>query len=252
MKKLALILSLFVATATVSVAETSIQIFTSRQANKVIDFLNANPEILLYCGCYPGSATTYVYTTDVWKESTGLFRYEVWIYGFDVVTNEVISTPIDLNCVWINRNGYPVSVARLLGYTSDPCNVGFMWTIPAYRPMPRVPHPKDFRQTYFFRPDMRPYSPKRHPGHGPAYRHTPQPHHRPAHKPAPAHKPNGPVAPPPAHNNRHKPNNPTASPTHNNRPNNMAPQRQDNTNPPHKDNNRHNRHNDGHKSNSRR
>ncbi len=201
MKKLATIISIIVATATFSVAEASVQSFSSYNANRVVEFLNANPEIMLYDANYPLNTATYVYTTDVWKESSGLFSYEVWIYGYNLGTNEVVSTPIDLDYVWINNGGYPVSVARLLGYNSPVVNVSFAWAVPAYRPYVRVPHPHNYYRTYYF-PAHRhhAHAPHHNPHHGPA----PAPHHNPA--PAPHHH----AAPAPAHHNNHH----SPAPTH--------------------------------------
>ncbi len=172
MKKLATIISIVVATATFSVAEASVQYFTSVQANRVVEFLNANPEILIYDANYPDNVD-YVYTTDVWKEVSGL-SYEVWIYGYHISTNEVVSTPVDLDYVWINNGGYPVSVARLLGFNTPVANVSFAWTVPVYRPWVRAPHPVRYYRTYYY-PHLRHHDYYAHSPHHVAP--APRPHH---------------------------------------------------------------------------
>lgn len=179
MKKLATIISIFVATATFSIAEASVQYFTSVQANRVVEFLNANPEILIYDANYPDNVD-YVYTTDVWKEVSGL-SYEVWIYGYHISTNEVVSTPVDLDYVWINNGGYPVSVAQLLGFNTPVVNVRFAWAVPVYRPWVRAPHPARYYRTYYY-PHLRHH----HYAHRPHHHAAPAPHHHHV-APAPSH-----------------------------------------------------------------
>ena len=184
MKKLATIISIFVATATFSIAEASVQYFTSVQANRVVEFLNANPEILIYDANYPDNVD-YVYTTDVWKEASGL-SYEVWIYGYHISTNEVVSTPVDLDYVWINNGGYPVSVAQLLGFNTPVVNVRFAWAVPVYRPWVRAPHPARYYRTYYY-PHLRHHH---HYAHRPHYHAAPAPHHHHV-APAPVHHNHG-------------------------------------------------------------
>lgn len=186
MKKLATIISIFVATATFSIAEASVQYFTSVQANRVVEFLNANPEILIYDANYPDNVD-YVYTTDVWKEVSGL-SYEVWIYGYHISTNEVVSTPVDLDYVWINNGGYPVSVAQLLGFNTPVVNVSFAWAVPVYRPWVRAPHPTRYYRTYYY-PHLRHHH-HHHYAHRPYHHAAPAPHHHHV-APAPSHHGHG-------------------------------------------------------------
>ncbi|MBR0073157.1 MAG: hypothetical protein IJP95_04905 [Bacteroidales bacterium] len=186
MKKLATIISIFVATATFSIAEASVQYFTSVQANRVVEFLNANPEILIYDANYPDNVD-YVYTTDVWKEASGL-SYEVWIYGYHISTNEVVSTPVDLDYVWINNGGYPVSVAQLLGFNTPVVNVRFAWAVPVYRPWVRAPHPTRYYRTYYY-PHLRHHH-HHHYAHRPHHHAAPAPHHHHV-APAPSHHGHG-------------------------------------------------------------
>ena len=218
MKKSATIISILVAIATFSIAEASVQYFTSLQANRVVDFLNTNPEILIYDANYP-SNVDYVYTTDVWKEVSGL-SYEVWIYGYNINTNEVVSTPVDLDYVWINNNGYPVSVARLLGFSASVVNLNFAWAVPVYRPFIRRPHPVHYYRTYYY-PSLRVHRHHHHHYHGTPH-HAPAPahnhgmaHHNMSHKPTPAHNHKG-SATTPTYNN-HRNSNATQT-SHNNRP----------------------------------
>lgn len=186
MKKLATIISILVATATFSIAEASVQYFTSVQANRVVEFLNANPEILIYDANYPDNVD-YVYTTDVWKEASGL-SYEVWIYGYHISTNEVVSTPVDLDYVWINNGGYPVSVAQLLGFNTPVVNVRFAWAVPVYRPWVRAPHPARYYRTYYY-PHLRHHH-HHHYAHRPYHHAAPAPHHHHV-APAPSHHGHG-------------------------------------------------------------
>lgn len=152
MKRLFLALALLVSTVVASALEP-VQFFTSGQASRVVNFLNNNPEILIYSG--PDYPAVYVYTTDVWKERcNGTSYYEVWIYGYDINTNDEVVTPVDLNCIWVNNLGTPVMVAERLGFEYTPCRVNFTWVVPLYRPRPRVPHPHVFHQNFFHQPHL--------------------------------------------------------------------------------------------------
>lgn len=217
MKRLFLTLALFVSVATVT-AQEPVQFFTSGQASRVVDYLNGNPEILIYSG-HPDYPPAYVYTTDVWKERyNGTSYYEVWICGYDINTNEEIMTPVDLNCIWVNNLGTPVMVAQRLGFAYTPCRISFRWVVPVYIPRPRVPHTHVYHQNFFRQPHL-----IRHHGHG-----TPPPptparmnhgHHGYGHGHGPAHGPNHgapnhrQVAQPQRHNQPQPPrDNPSAQP----------------------------------------
>jgi hypothetical protein len=138
--------------------------------------------MLFYCGCYPDFQTSYVYALDVWMERYSLTYYEVWIYGFDVKTNEEIFTPLDLNCVWVEgANGYPVNVAQTLGFKHRICEATFRWRMPIYNTRPRVVHPATYQHNYFVQPNVKPRKPKA-PKHDskPQYVGKPQPNQGPA------------------------------------------------------------------------
>lgn len=155
MKKLILTLSFVLLAATATFADTSVQFFKKSQATRVVNFLNDNPEILIYCACYPNYEPEYVFTTDVWMERYSFTYYEIWIYGFNVKTREIVCTPIDLNCIWVaGSNGFPYSVAQHLGFVNRVCTANFRWRMPVYRPMPRQPHPKEFHHTYIKQPNV--------------------------------------------------------------------------------------------------
>lgn len=155
MKKIILVMSFLLLAATATFADTSVQFFKKSQATRVVNFLNDNPEILIYCACYPNYEPEYVFTTDVWMERYSYTYYEIWIYGFNVKTREIVCTPIDLNCIWVaGPNGYPFSVAQQLGFVNRVCTANFRWRMPVYRPMPRQPHPREFHQTYLRQPNV--------------------------------------------------------------------------------------------------
>ena len=174
MKKVIFVLTFLFLASTVSFADSSVQFFRKSQATRVVNYLNQHPEMLFYCGCYPDFQSSYVYALDVWMERYSLTYYEVWIYGFDVKTNEEIYTPLDLNCVWVEgANGYPANVAQILGFKHRVCEATFRWRIPVYNTRPRVVHPATYQHNYFAQPNVKPRKPK------PA----PQPTHNPKPKP---------------------------------------------------------------------
>ena len=155
MKKVVLVMSFLLLAATATFADTSVQFFKKSQATRVVNYLNQNPEIMIYCACYDDYDAEYVYTTDVWMERYSFTYYEIWIYGFNVKTNEIVCTPIDLNCIWVRgSNGYPYSVAQELGFVNRVCSASFKWRMPTYRPQPRQAHPKEFHQTYTRQPNV--------------------------------------------------------------------------------------------------
>ena len=160
MKKIVLVLAFLVLAGATSFAGTSVQFFKKHQAERVVDYLNSHPEVLMYCGCYPEFQTSYIYTLDVWAKRYSLTYYEVWIYGYDVKTNEVVCTPVDLNCLWFEgAMGYPVNAAVVLGFKDRSCAANFKWRMPVYVRIDRVPHPHNFRQTYYAQPTVK----HRHP-----------------------------------------------------------------------------------------
>lgn len=191
--------------STVSFADSSVQFFKKSQATRVVNYLNQHPEVLFYCGCYPDFQTSYVYTYDVWMERYSLTYYEVWIYGFNVKTNEEIYTPVDLNCLWVEgSNGYPMNVAQTLGFKHRICEATFRWRMPVYNTRPRVAHPANYQHNYFDQPNVKPRQPK------PAAKPATQPTHNP--------KPN--AGPATNNHNQSNTNNPKPQPNNNNSGNN--------------------------------
>lgn len=179
MKKVIFVLTFLFLASTVSFADSSVQFFRKSQATRVVNYLNQHPEMLFYCGCYPDFQTSYVYALDVWMERYSLTYYEVWVYGFDVKTNEEIFTPLDLNCVWVEgANGYPANVAQILGFKHRVCEATFRWRIPIYNARPRVVHPATYQHNYFAQPNVKPRKPK--PAPKPTYNGKPQHNNGPA------------------------------------------------------------------------
>ena len=203
MKKVIFVLTFLFLASTVSFADSSVQFFRKSQATRVVNYLNQHPEVLFYCGCYPDFQTSYVYTFDVWMERYSLTYYEVWIYGFDVKTNEEIYTPVDLNCLWVEgTNGYPVNVAQTLGFKHRNCEATFRWRMPIYNTRPRVVHPATYQHNYFAQPNVKPRKPK------PAPKPAPQPTHNP--------KPQPNAGPATHNNNQTNANRPTPQPNNGN------------------------------------
>ena len=207
MKKVIFVLTFLFLASTVSFADSSVQFFRKSQATRVVNYLNQHPEVLFYCGCYPDFQTSYVYTYDVWMERYSLTYYEVWIYGFDVKTNEEIYTPVDLNCVWVEgTNGYPVNVAQALGFKHRVCEATFRWRMPVYNTRPRVAHPAHYQHNYFAQPNVKPRQPK------PVAKPATQPTHNP--------KPQPNAGPATNNHNQSNTNNPKPQPNNNNSGNN--------------------------------
>lgn len=181
MKKVIFALTFLFLASTVSFADSSVQFFKRSQATRVVNYLNQHPEVMFYCGCYPNFQTTYVYTFDVWMERYSLTYYEVWIYGFDVKTNEEIFTPVDLNCLWVEgSNGYPMNVAKHLGFKHRICEATFRWRMPVYNTRPRVIHPANYQHNYFAQPNVSQRKPKHQPSSNTRAQNPPKPNAGPA------------------------------------------------------------------------
>src|SRR5574344_2510919 len=98
MKRLLLIL-MFLATMLTASAH-SIRYFTYSQVSRTVSYLNAQNELMIYCG-YPDEIETYVLLNEVWAEKVNSKFYEIWIFGYDAYTGEEIYMPVDLECVWL-------------------------------------------------------------------------------------------------------------------------------------------------------
>ncbi len=182
MKKLFVIIALLIATSAVSA--NSIRYFTRSQAARVVSYLNAQDELMIYCG-YEYEIETYVIISDVWAERFNSAYYEVWIYGFDAYTGDEIYMPLDLNCVWLFSGHHVYSAARYLRFRTSASVPTITWYVPTYNHFTRIPHRHGYVRTYHY--DVHTYGwmppvpppPGHHPAPGyvaypPYYTRTPQ------------------------------------------------------------------------------
>ncbi|MBP9990218.1 MAG: hypothetical protein KBT45_02155 [Bacteroidales bacterium] len=184
MKKF-LILMTFVVMS-LSMSANSILYFTRSQANRCVKFLNAQDEMMIYCG-YDNEIETYVIISDIWAERVTNKYYELWVFGYDAYTGEEIYMPLDLGCVWLSNrySGRLYNAAQYLRFRCDAHVPTIIWTMPAYNHFTRTVHVTHYVRTYHYdihRPGWVPPMP-------------PAPHHGgPApHPGAPAPHPNTPV-----------------------------------------------------------
>ena len=147
MKKLFFALMLMVATLSVSANE--VRYFTTPQAIRTVTYLNAQNELMIYCG-YPNELPTYVIISEVWYESVNPQYNEVWIFGYDAYTGEEIFMPIDLGCVWLFSGTHIYSAAQVLRFRSNYARPTFAWAMPHYHPFHRGPHPVVYHRTYHY------------------------------------------------------------------------------------------------------
>ena len=149
MKKLIVILALMI--AGLSVSAHSVRYFTRSQAARVSSALDAQPELMIYCG-YEYELATYVIVSDVWAEPVNSKYYEIWLYGFDAYTGDEIYMPLDLSCVWL-FNSYTnrmYSAAQHLRFRSTVATPNFYWTMPPYNPFVRYYHDPHFNHCYTY------------------------------------------------------------------------------------------------------
>ena len=149
MKKLIVILALMI--AGLSVSANSVRYFTRSQAARVSKALDAQSELMIYCG-YEYELATYVIVNEVWAEPVNSKYYEIWLYGFDAYTGDEIYMPLDLSCVWL-YNSYTnrmYSAAQYLRFRSTVATPHFYWTMPPYNPFVRYYHDPHFNHCYTY------------------------------------------------------------------------------------------------------
>ncbi len=149
MKKIFLMLVLIA--LTMSVSANSIRYFTFSQAQRTIRHLDAQTELMIYCG-YEDEIETYVLVNEVWAEKVNSQFYEIWLYGFDAYTGDEIYMPLDLGCVWLyNATGTRMySAATTLRFRNARPLPTFRWVMPPYRPFQRRFHAPGFLYTYHY------------------------------------------------------------------------------------------------------
>lgn len=147
MKKL--VITLLLIMAGISVSANSIRFFTYSQVSRTVSYLNAQPELMIYCG-YPDEIETYVIVSDVWAEKINSKYYEVWLYGFDAYTGDEIYMPIDLGCIWLQRGMHMFNAAEYLRFHTSAVRPAFTWYMPKYNPFPRYPHPHGMARSYHY------------------------------------------------------------------------------------------------------
>ena len=170
MKKL--FLTLLMLAAMLSASANSVRYFTRPQAIRVTDALDAQTELMIYCG-YEYELATYVIINQVWMEPVNSKYYEIWLFGYDAYTGEEIYMPIDLACIWLyNRSGSRIySAAQYLRFRSSVATPAFYWTMPSYNSFTRLYHDPMFNKHYTYHYEIHRYGwrPPEHRGGIPPY-----------------------------------------------------------------------------------
>ena len=130
---------------------SSVRYFTRPQAKRVAATLDAQNELMIYCG-YEYELATYVIINEVWAEPVNSKYYEIWLYGYDAYTGEEIYMPLDLSCIWLyNAYGNRMySAAQYLRFRSTVATPNFYWTMPPYNPFVRHFHDPHFNHGYTY------------------------------------------------------------------------------------------------------
>jgi len=111
-------------------------------AQRAVEFLSSQDELLLYCGCCDNDPQRYVRLTGVGKNTTGTDNYfEIAIVGEDVDGLEVRQN-IDLAYAYVNKSGKAQCVGKALGLECDPCRDDFDWNSPRVT-KPETPKPQN-------------------------------------------------------------------------------------------------------------
>ncbi len=136
----------------------SVRYFTRSQAARVANTLDAQNELMIYCG-YDYELATYVIVNEVWAERVNSKYYEIWLFGYDAYTGEEIYMPIDLSCIWLyNAYGNRMySAAQYLRFRSTVATPNFYWTMPPYNAFVRHYHDPHFNHGYTYHYEIHRY-----------------------------------------------------------------------------------------------
>ena len=164
------ILTLLLTLATLAASANSVRYFTNQQAARVAATLDAQNELMIYCG-FEYELATYVIVNEVWAEAVNSKFYEIWLFGFDAYTGEEIYMPLDLGCIWLYNpvSGRMYSAAQYLRFRSNVAMPNFYWTMPPYNPFVRHYHDPHFNRCYTYHHHIHRYGwrPPAVPAHGP-------------------------------------------------------------------------------------
>ncbi|MBP5326856.1 MAG: hypothetical protein J6Y98_02950 [Bacteroidales bacterium] len=182
MKKL--ILTVVLAVMTLAASANSVRYFTRPQAMRVANALDAQNELMIYCG-YEYELATYVIINEVWAEPVNSKYYEIWLYGYDAYTGEEIYMPLDLACIWLfNSYGNRMyNAAQYLRFRSTVTTPNFYWTMPPYNAFVRHYHDPHFRHMYTYHYEIHCYGwrpPVHHGGPAPYHPYYMRTPHTPA------------------------------------------------------------------------
>ena len=169
---------------TLAASANSVRYFTRPQAMRVANALDAQNELMIYCG-YEYELATYVIVNEVWAEPVNSKYYEIWLYGYDAYTGEEIYMPIDLACIWLyNAYGNKMySAAQYLRFRSTVTTPNFYWTMPPYNAFVRHYHDPHFRHMYTYHYEIHCYGwrpPVHHGGPAPYHPYYMRTPHTPA------------------------------------------------------------------------
>ncbi len=180
MKRIAMIAVMVL--MTLAATAQSAHYFTYGQALRTVAHLNAQQEMMIYCG-YDYEVETYVLINEVWMEPVNSAYYEIWVYGYDAYTGDEVYMPLDLKCVWLVRGSKIYNAAQYLRFQVSVQRPGFAWYIPPYNPFVRARHATGYARSYHYNVHCHGWMPP-HPRHN--QRRLPPYYMRPRTAPAPA------------------------------------------------------------------
>lgn len=177
-----------------SASASAVHYFTRSQAERAVNYLNRQNELMIYCG-YDYEIETYVLINEIWAERINSAYYELWIYGYDAYTGDEIYMPLDLQCVWLYGAGRMYNAAQYLRFRTSIHTPQIRWYIPPYHPYTRIMHRPGYVRSYHYDIHRHGWMPPSHPAyHGPHH----DPHHDPHHPPLPPYYDRTPQTPAPA------------------------------------------------------
>lgn len=127
----------------------TIHYFTRSQAERTVRCLNAQDELMIYCG-YDYEIETYVLVSDVWMERVNSAYYEIWLFGWDAYTGDEVYMPIDLNCIWLLSSGRTYNAAQYLRFKTSVRQPDFAWQVPPYNRYSRIHHTRGHSRSFHY------------------------------------------------------------------------------------------------------
>lgn len=100
---------------------------SKEQANAAVEFLKAQPQVILYCACCDFDPSEVIWPTSVRAEYTGFESYYEVVLTGNKFSGEEVTRKLDLAYVHYKVGDKAYNVGLALGFKCDPCIQPFNW-----------------------------------------------------------------------------------------------------------------------------